>query len=303
LSSAPDPLPGRRGLGRGLEVLLGGPVQSELAHLPVESLHASPRQPRRRFDHEATRGLADSIRTQGVVQPVVVRPRAEGGYELIAGERRWRAAREAGLPTVPAVVRDADDRDSLLLALVENVVREDLSPVEEARAYAALEDEFGLSLGELAERVGLSKQAVSNRIRLLDLSDDILGMVERGELTEGHARAVLAVPDQEGRRRLAQQIVAKGLTVREAERAARWKGARQKPRKAPKVNPVLADRACAAAQMITGRRARMGPGRIELLFADETELAELAESLEAAAHLASLGAAGYGPAEPGPAAT
>jgi ParB family chromosome partitioning protein len=283
LSSAPDRAPARRGLGRGLEVLLGGPAQSELAHLPVEAVHASPRQPRRRFDHEATRSLAESVRVQGIVQPVVVRPRVEGGYELIAGERRWRAAKEAGLPTLPAVVRDADDRDSLLLALVENVAREDLSPVEEARAYAALEDEFGLTLGELAERVGLSRQAVSNRIRLLDLSDDLLAMVERGELSEGHARAVLAVPDQEGRRRLAQQIVAKGLTVREAERAARWRGARQKPRKAPKVDPVLADRACAAAQLVTGARARLGPGRIELLFDDETELAELAEALEAAA--------------------
>src|SRR5439155_6148832 len=157
------------------------------------------------------------------------------------------------------------------------------SPVEEARAFAVLMDEFGLSLGDLAERVGMSKPAVSNRMRLLDLSDDLLAMIERGELTEGHARAVLAVPDQEGRRRLARDIVAKGLTVREAERAARWKGARRKPRKAPRVDPVLADRACAAAQLITGLRARLGPGRLEILFADEIELAELAEALEAAA--------------------
>src|SRR5438093_1661684 len=154
LSSAPDANPGRRGLGRGLEVLMGGATRSELAHLPVETIHANPRQPRRRFDHDATNGLADSIRAQGVVQPVIVRSRPEGGWELIAGERRWRAAREAGLATLPAVVRDADDRDSFLLALVENVVREDLSPVEEARAFAVLMDEFGLSLGDLAQRVG-----------------------------------------------------------------------------------------------------------------------------------------------------
>jgi ParB family chromosome partitioning protein len=262
---------------------MGGAAHSELAELPIDTIHASPRQPRRRFDHEATSGLADSIRVQGLVQPVVVRPRKEGGWELIAGERRWRAAREAGLATLPAVVRDADDRDSLLLALVENVVREDLSPVEEARAFAVLMDEFGLSLGDLAERVGLSKPAVSNRMRLLDLPDDVLAMIERGELTEGHARAVLAVPDQEGRRRLARDIVARGLTVREAERAARWKGARRKPRKTPRIDPVLADRACAAAQLITGLRARLGPGRLEILFADETELAELVEALETAA--------------------
>jgi len=264
-------------------VLLGGETQGDLTQLQVDEVFPNPRQPRRRFEHEATRGLADSIRAQGVVQPVIVRPREAGGWELIAGERRWRAAREAGLITLPAVVRHADDRDSLLLALVENVAREDLSPVDEARAYAVLLDEFALSLGELSERVGLSKPMVSNRLRLLELSDDLLAMVERGELSEGHARAVLAVPDQEGRRQLAYEIVKRGLTVREAERAARWKGAKRKPRKAAKVDPVLADRACAAAQLLTGLRTRVGPGRLEILFADEVELAELAEALEAVA--------------------
>src|SRR5262249_57672558 len=145
---------------------------------------ANPRMPRRRFAHEAPAGLADSIRTQGVVQPVVVRPRIEGGYELIAGERRWRAAREAGVATVPAVIREADDRETLLLGLVENVAREDLSPIEEARGYAVLIDEFELSLGDVSERVGRSKPAISNKLRLLDLPDDVLAMVERGHLTE-----------------------------------------------------------------------------------------------------------------------
>ena len=140
-----------------------------------------------------------------MLQPVVVRPRAEGGYELIAGERRWRAAREAGVPTLPAVVREADDRDTLLLGLVENVAREQLSPVEEARAYASLLDEFELSLGDVAERVGRSKPCVSNRLRLLELPDEVLWMLERGELTEGHARAVLALPDHDARRRLARR--------------------------------------------------------------------------------------------------
>src|SRR5207244_1331500 len=143
-----------------------------------------------RFDSDAGAGLADSVRAQGVVQPVLVRPRTAGGFELIAGERRWRAAREAKLKTLPAVVRVADDRDTLLLGLVENVAREDLSPIEEARAFAVVLDEFGLSLGELAERVGKSKPAVSNRVRLLELPEDVLKMLERGQLTEGHARAV-----------------------------------------------------------------------------------------------------------------
>jgi len=277
LSVAPEK---RRGLGRGLELLVGGPGEPELAHLPVETIHANPRQPRKRFDHEATSALADSIRSQGLVQPVVVRPREAGGFELIAGERRWRAAREAGLPTVPALVRDADDRETLLLGLVENVAREELSAVEEARAYALLLDEFELSLGDLAERVGKAKPTVSNRLRLLELPDDVLGLVERGELTEGHARAVLAVPDHEGRRRLARQIVRRGMSVRAAERAARWAGAKTKPRKVPTVDPALAERARKAAERLTGFPARIVSGRLEIAFTDETELAELTEALE-----------------------
>jgi ParB family transcriptional regulator, chromosome partitioning protein len=281
LSSAASP---RRGLGRGLEVLIGGQPAAELANLPVELVHPSPRQPRRRFDHEATAGLADSIRAQGIVQPVLVRSRTEGGYELIAGERRWRAAREAGLQTIPAVVRESGDRDALLLGLVENVAREQLSPVEEARAYALLVDEFELGLGEIAEQVGRSKPSVSNRMRLLELPEDVLAMLERNELTEGHARAVLAVPDHEERRRLAREILRRGLSVREAERAARWAGARRKPRKAGKVqaDPVLADRARTAAERLTGRPARVRNGRLEIAFADDVELAELAETLETA---------------------
>jgi ParB family chromosome partitioning protein len=277
LSAVPEK---RRGLGRGLELLVGGEASSELAHLPVETIHANPRQPRKRFDNEATSALADSIRSQGLVQPVVVRPREAGGFELIAGERRWRAAREAGVPTVPAVVREADDRDSLLLGLVENVAREELSAVEEARAYALLMDEFGLSLGDLGERVGKAKPTVSNRLRLLELPDDLLGLVERGELSEGHARAVLAVPDNEGRRRLARQIVRRGMSVRAAERAARWAGAKTKPRKVAKVDPALAARARAAAERATGFTARVRAGKLEISFLDETELEELAEALE-----------------------
>ncbi|MEX2210855.1 MAG: ParB/RepB/Spo0J family partition protein [Gaiellaceae bacterium] len=280
----------RRGLGRGLEVLIGGAYSEapELVNLRVDEIHPNPRQPRRQLDHEATSGLADSIRAQGVLQPVVVRPRPGGGYELIAGERRWRAAREAGLAAVPALVREADDRDSLLLALVENVAREDLSPLEEARAYAVLLDEFALSLGEVAERVGRSKPSVSNRLRLLELPHDVMGMLERGLISEGHGRAVLAVPDDDGRRRLAQRIVREGLSVRAAEKAARFAGARQKPRRKHKipVDPALAERARAVAARLTGRETRIASGRLEIQFADETELAELVEALETVEHLA-----------------
>jgi ParB family transcriptional regulator, chromosome partitioning protein len=279
LSSVPKE---RRGLGRGLEVLLGEAGQPELMHLPIEAIHPNPRQPRRRFEPEAAAGLAASIRLQGVLQPIVVRRRSEGGYELIAGERRWRAAQVAGSATLPAIVKDVGDRDSLLLGLVENVAREQLSPVEEARAYASLVDEFELSLGDVAERVGRSKPAVSNRLRLLELPEDVLWMLARGDLSEGHARAVLSLPDDDARRRLARRITKEGMTVRGAERAAQNGGARRRPRRVAAVDPELATRAAAAAERLTGLPARVANGALEIRFDDETKLAELVEVLEAA---------------------
>jgi ParB family transcriptional regulator, chromosome partitioning protein len=274
--------PQRRGLGRGLELLVGGgDERQELAQIRVEEIAPNGRQPRRRFEPEATAGLAESIRRQGLLQPIVVRTRSDGGYELIAGERRWRAARDAGIATVPALVREADDRDSLLLALVENVAREQLSAVEEARAYATLVDEFGLSLAELADRVGRSKSSVSNRLRLLELPDEVLWMLVRGELTEGHARAVLAVPDNVERIKLARRIAKGGLSVRATERAAQEAGARRKPRRAQaRIDPALASRAEIAATRATGMAAKVTNGRLEIPFVDETELEELAEALE-----------------------
>ena len=271
--------PARRGLGRGFEVLIGG-AAPELAQVAVDQIHPNPNQPRKRFDSDGVTGLAESIKAQGLIQPVVLRPRLEGGYELIAGERRWRAAREAGITAVPAVVREADDRDTLLLGLVENVAREDLSPIEEARAFAVLIDEFGLSLGEVAERVGRSKPTVSNRIRLLELPEDVLSMIARRELTEGHARAVLAVPDQDGRRRLARRIVKEGLSVRAAERAARWAGARTKERRVSAVDPALAARVKDAFRLLTGFEAKVGAAGVHLPVDGDVQLEELAEALE-----------------------
>ncbi len=264
-------------------MLLGEAGQPELLHLPVETIHPNPRQPRRRFEPEAASGLAASIRLQGVLQPVVVRRRLDGGFELVAGERRWRAARAAGMPTLPAIVRDVEDGESLLLGLVENVAREQLSPVEEARAYASLVDEFELSLGEVSEKVGRSKSAVSNRLRLLELPEEVLWMLARGDLTEGHARAVLSLPDDDARRRLARRIAKEGLTVRSAERAAREGGAKRRPRRALAVDPELADRARAAAERLTGLSATIVNGALQIKFRDETALAELVETLEAAA--------------------
>jgi ParB family chromosome partitioning protein len=181
---------------------------------------------------------------------------------------------------VPAVIREADDRDTLLLGLVENVARENLSPVEEARGYALLLDEFELSLGELSDRVGRSKPAISNKLRLLDLPDDVLAMVERGELTEGHARAVLAIPDQEQRRKFARKVVAQGMSVRAAERAARWAGARTKPRTKSPVDPVLAQRVRRGLERLTGLDVRVAVGKVELAYDDEYDLEQLVEALD-----------------------
>ena len=187
------------------------------------------------------------------------------------------------MPTLPALVRDVADGESLLLGLVENVAREQLSPVEEARAYASLVDEFELSLGDVSQRVGRSKSAVSNRLRLLELPEEVLWMLARGDLTEGHARAVLSLPDDDARRRLARRIAKEGLTVRTAERAAREGGARRRPRRNLAIDPELADRARAAAERLTGLSATVANGSLQIRFQDEKGLAELVETLEAVA--------------------
>ena len=177
-------------------------------------------------------------------------------------------------------MREADDRDTLLLALVENVAREQLSPVEEARAYASLVDEFELSLGDVAERVGRSKSSVSNRLRLLELPEEVLWMVARGELTEGHARAVLSLPDHDARKKLAKRIVRDGMSVRAAEKAAQDGGAARRPRSAPAIDPALAERARGAAERLTGLPARVSAGKLEIHFGEELRLEELVEVLE-----------------------
>ena len=217
--------PGARGLGRGLVAMLDPSVATQpYVQLPVDRVEPNPRQPRRTIDPEALGSLTRSIAADGVVQPVVVRERPDGRYELIAGERRWRAAVAAGLTTIPAVVRNAPDRDALLLAIVENVVREDLNAVEIARGYAALADGYGLTVLEIAERVGRSRSGVSNILRLLELPDDVLELIASGALSEGHGRAILQIDDADGRRALARRAAAAGLSVRQTEALARRSG-------------------------------------------------------------------------------
>jgi ParB family transcriptional regulator, chromosome partitioning protein len=222
----------RRGMGRGLAAILAVSDRQdepeELRQIPVELIVANPDQPRRRFDEDALVALSDSIRERGVLQPVLVRPLPAGNYELIAGERRWRAATLAGLETMPAIVRAHTDAATLELALIENMAREDLNPIEEARAVEALTEELGLSREDVGRRVGRGRVAVSNLLRLLELPDEALALIEEGKLSEGHGRALLTAPGNDERRRLARNAVEGGWSVRELE--ARARGERPAPR-------------------------------------------------------------------------
>jgi len=230
----------KRGIGRGLAAILpesAAAEAGELRELPVGLIKPNPDQPRTQFDPAALAALASSIETSGIVQPLLVRPLPDGSYELVAGERRWRAAQEAGLEKVPAVVRDQAEAERLQAALIENMVREDLNPVEEARACAALIDDLGLSKEDLARRVGRSRPAVSNLIRLLELPDDILGMLESGDLSEGHGKALLGAKGNDVRRRLGRDAARGGWSVRETENRVRLAGQPKQRRAKQEVDP------------------------------------------------------------------
>jgi ParB family chromosome partitioning protein len=213
-------------MGRGLAAILSVSESAEgegpeLREVAVELVQPNPDQPRKRFDEDALQALADSVRERGVLQPVLVRPRPGGTFELVAGERRWRAAGLAGLQTLPALVQRRDDAQSLEVALIENMAREDLNPIEAARAVAALVEELGLTREDVGRRIGRSRVAVSNLLRLLDLPDEALALVEDGSLTEGHGRALLLADDHAERRRLARAAVDGGWSVRVVEQRAR----------------------------------------------------------------------------------
>lgn len=217
----------KRGIGRGLSAILpeaAVEAAGELRELPIELIKPNPNQPRTKMKPDSLAALAASIEANGVIQPLLVRPLADGSYELIAGERRWRAATEAGLAKVPAVVRDRERAERLQVALIENMAREDLNPVDEARACAALVDELGLTKEELARRVGRSRPAVSNSIRLLELPDEALELLESGKLAGGHGRALLAAEGNDVRRRLARQAADEEWSVRVTEERARLAG-------------------------------------------------------------------------------
>ena len=211
-----------KGLGRGLGALLGDfdePVSANSPYrsLPIYKIEPNPDQPRRDFDEEELQDLCESIRVHGVIQPLTVRETATGYYQIIAGERRWRASRMAGLSEIPVVIVEADDKKAMELALIENLQRQDLNPVEEALGYQSLMDNYGMTQEEAAGRVGKSRPAVANALRLLNLCPSVLEKVRNGELTAGHARAVLTLKNERQQQQAAQKIIALGLSVRQAE--------------------------------------------------------------------------------------
>jgi ParB family transcriptional regulator, chromosome partitioning protein len=283
----------KRGIGRGLAAILpeatGGPA-GELLELPVELIKPNPDQPRTQFDPEALAALAASIEASGVVQPLLVRPLSDGSYELVAGERRWRAAQQAGLEKVPAVVRDQEQAERLQAALIENMVREDLNPVEEARACAALVEELGLTKEELARRVGRSRPAVSNLIRLLELPDELLTALEVGELSEGHGRALLGASGNDVRRRLGRDAIRAAWSVRETENRVKLAGQPKTRAKRTIADPEQAaalESAGDALESALGHEVRLRAKGAEIVaelrFDDIAEANALARTLNRAA--------------------
>lgn len=289
----------KRGMGRGLSAILPARAddlnQDELRQVPVAAIEANPAQPRKTFDADELAALADSIKQNGVLQPLLVRPLDGGRYELIAGERRLRASRQAGLEIVPAFVRANLDADKLELALIENMARVDLNPVDAARACAALVDDLGLTKEEVARRVGKSRVAVSNLIRLLNLPDEVVAQIEAGLLSEGHGRALLRAEDRLAQRRLAAQAIDEGWSVRETERRAGQESADQDRKlkvegKTPAKRPPAGDIAEAQAEIAQRFEAKLrSEPRVKVTERGVTvqfTFADVAEALAAADGLA-----------------
>jgi ParB family transcriptional regulator, chromosome partitioning protein len=285
----------RKGMGRGLAAILSVAPKDdreELRQLPVELITPNPNQPRRAFDEQGLLALADSIRSQGILQPVLVRPLVGGRYELVAGERRWRASRIAELETIPAIVRHNDDAVSFELALIENMAREDLNPIEEARACAALVEELGLTREEVGLRVGRSRVAVSNLIRLLELPDDAIELIERGELSEGHGRALLLTDDHDRRRALARAAVDRRWSVRELETRARevsstpthLPGRARRRRVLHPDQQAAAERITDTLESLLGREVSVSAGKGQT-FRVQLEIESVEDALELARRL------------------
>ncbi len=277
-----------KGLGRGMGALLGDFDDTPAADtpyklLPIHKVEPNPEQPRQDFDEEELQALADSITTHGIVQPLTVRQINEGYYQIIAGERRWRAARLAGLSEVPVVVIEADDRKTMELALIENLQRQDLNPVEEALGYQSLMGEYGLTQEETAARVGKSRPAVANALRLLNLNPQVLELVRKGQLSAGHARAVLALKTDRMQVQAAQKIVNLGLSVRQAELLCKNMNKEPAPKQetffavdyVAECEKTLSKKLGRGVKIVSGKRK----GRFELEFYGQEDLQVLLDAL------------------------
>ena len=278
------------GLGKGLDALfMDNSIEEEAksaVKLKLNDIEPNRAQPRKSFDEEALEELANSISTHGVIQPLLVRPLADGGYQLIAGERRWRASRMAGLTEVPVVIREMSDSEAMELALVENLQREDLNPIEEAQGLALLMETYGLTQEQAAKRVGKSRPAVANSMRLLSLPQEVLAMVERGELSAGHARTILALENAGQITALANEIVKKNLSVRETERAVKalLKGDAKKEKRVKKRDTYYDEVELAVSQAL-GRKAKVSlsagnKGTLEIEFFGKEDLSKLLKLFE-----------------------
>ena len=277
-----------KGLGKGLGALLGDfseePLeQSAYRELPIYKVEPNPDQPRQEFDEEELQALADSITVHGVIQPLTVREMPNGYYQIIAGERRWRAARIAGLSDVPVVVIEADDKKAMELALIENLQRQDLNPVEEAMGYQSLIEEYGLTQEETAERVGKSRPAVANTLRLLGLTPEVLEKLKNGQLTAGHARAILTLKSEKKQLEAAQKIISLALSVRQAETLCK-NMLKEKPQQkeitfavdyVAECEKSLSKHLGRGVKIINGKRK----GRFELEFYGEEDLQTLLDAL------------------------
>ncbi len=279
----------RKGLGRGLDALLGEKPPAVTDRLEIERLRPNERQPRTRFDEESLAELAESIRAQGVVQPIVVTPEAGGKYKIVAGERRWRAAKLAGLTTVPVAMRQvADERELLELALVENLQRSDLNPLEEAEAYRALREDFQLSQDEIGQRVGKSRPAIANALRLLRLPTAVQDLLREGRLTAGQARPLLALEQPQAQVELAERAVREGLSARDLEQmtalsdaeALVAEAAPARPKPAKDVHTVAAEERLTQRLMTRVEIRRRGRGgEVRIRFHSEEELMRLYDLL------------------------
>lgn len=277
----------QRGLGRGLGALIDdfspNSGQETITKLPLQKVEPNPNQPRRSFDEEELQALADSIAEHGILQPLAVRALDGGFYQIIAGERRWRAARMAGLSEVPVVVLEADDRTVMELALIENLQRQDLNPMEEAEGYRVLMEDYGLTQEQAAARVGKSRPAVANALRLLSLSPAVLELVKDGALSAGHARALLPVKDEAQQLSIAQKVMALGLSVRQTESLCKKLA---KPAQPVKDQPPQVDYLAECEKELTaglGRKVRIvsgkRKGRIELEYYGQDDLQQLYDAL------------------------